>query len=134
MRLGTVDAIDGRTAWVRFPGGADPHPVRCVEGVPAVGAKVAVWATPDRMYYAGGAVGPLAGSGVTVAPGILDLTFPPGRFTAAPVVVAGLASFMANAAVSVSNITATGCRISTYHVATGNNIAGVSVQWIATDS
>ena len=66
LRMGTVDLVDAtaRVAWVRFPGGADPHPVRCVEGMPTAGQKVAVWATPDRMYYTGGG----GGAGGTVGP------------------------------------------------------------------
>lgn len=55
LRIGTVTAVDQakKTAWVRFPGGADPHPVRCVEHIPTAGNKVAVIATPDRLYYIG---------------------------------------------------------------------------------
>lgn len=132
LRFGTVTATDAatRTAWVRFPGGADPHPVRCVESVPTVGGKVAVWSTSDRLYYTGGPA-PVKGSGTTVAPGVLDVTFPPGRFTTAPVVVATLTAFAANAMVSVGNITTAGCRISTYNIATGNNIPALGVNWMA---
>lgn len=87
LRLGTVVSVDAtaRVAWVRFPGGADPHPVRCVEGVPTAGAKVAVWATPDRLYYTGG------GGGGTVGP-----QGPPG--TATPMYGLDLAAGTANSA------------------------------------
>ena len=64
LRFGTVVSVAGRVAQVRFPGSPAGHPVRCVESVPAVGAKVAVWSSFDRLYYLGsGAGGQLTVSG-----------------------------------------------------------------------
>lgn len=63
LRFGTVDHVDGSVAWVRFPGGADPHPVHCVETAPHPGEKIAVFSVYDRKYYVsgGGAGGGLPG-------------------------------------------------------------------------
>lgn len=59
LRFGTVTAVAGRDALVRFPGIADPVPVRCVEGLPPVGAKVGCWQTAQRLYYLAGGVAAL---------------------------------------------------------------------------
>lgn len=56
LRFGTVVSVSGRDAMVRFPGIADPVPVRCVEGVPQPGRKVGCWQTAQRLYYLGGGV------------------------------------------------------------------------------
>lgn len=53
LRFGTVAAVTGKTAMVRFPGMADPVPVRCVEAVPAVGRKIGCWQTRRALYYLG---------------------------------------------------------------------------------
>ena len=65
LRFGTVVSVAGRVAQVRFPGSPAGHPVRCVESVPAVGAKVAVWSSFDRLYYTGSG----SGGGVIGPPG-----------------------------------------------------------------
>lgn len=76
LRFGTVVSVAGRDAQVRFPGIADPVPVRCVEGVPAVGSKVGCWQTSQRLYYLAGHPPVVAGK-VTQTAGIQQHVFPP---------------------------------------------------------
>lgn len=56
LRFGTVASVAGRDAMVRFPGMADPVPVRCVESLPVVGQKIGALQTAQRLYYLGGGV------------------------------------------------------------------------------
>lgn len=59
LRFGTVVSVSGRSALVNFPGGADPVPVACVEGVPVVGQKIGCWQTRQRIYYLSGSLAAL---------------------------------------------------------------------------
>ena len=62
---------------------------------------------------------------------ITDITFPTGRFSTAPLVVATNAGAVdASGFITVQNITATGCRL--VHVVPGSSAQIMAANWIAT--
>lgn len=63
--------------------------------------------------------------------GVVAVTFPVGRFTTAPGVVANLNEYGEGAQVLVKDISVTSCTILIYHVTTGFAIANLDVSWIA---
>jgi hypothetical protein len=63
--------------------------------------------------------------------GVIAVTFPTGRFTAVPAVVANLNEYGEGAQVLVQSRSTTGCTILVYHVTTGFAIANLDVSWIA---
>lgn len=79
----------------------------------------------------GGTHAEAAGQGTSVAAGVITVTFPAGRFSAAPIVTAVLGTYAANAQLLVDNITTTGCRILIYTIGTGVGIVGVTARWHA---